>query len=316
MPLSIEQYAAYLDTRNLAWPIAPPPVPAKARAHLPRLAGIRAVLWNVYGTLIRISGGELKFELDDSLVFEIALEKTIHEFKMWNAMSRKPGQPSAYMREIYLKVLKEIQLLPSSGERYPEIASERIWESIVKKLFQKEYQFDAGFYGSLNEFAKKIAFFFHSSLQGVSAYEHAGDAIKSLAEHGLVQGLLADGQCFTYTQLGRCLKLADESFDIQSYIKQNNCWISVDHKCRKPSENLFRSALRNLAELGIESTEVLHVGSNLSRDIAPAKKLGMHTALFAGDKNSLSATVEQMKDPHYRPDVLLTELHGIAQVIG
>ena len=38
----------------------------------------------------------------------------------------------------------------------------------------------------------------------------------------------------------------------------------------------------------------------------PAKRLGMKTALFAGDKASLQATPEQFKEPASRPDVLLT----------
>ena len=62
--------------------------------------------------------------------------------------------------------------------------------------------------------------------------------------------------------------------------------------------------------------EVLHVGSNLERDIAPAKKHGMRTALFAGDKGSLVAEPEQLKDPQYRPDVMLTELTQIGEVVS
>ena len=42
----------------------------------------------------------------------------------------------------------------------------------------------------------------------------------------------------------------------------------------------------------------------------------MKTGLFAGDKASLQATSEQMRDPTTRPDVLLTELTQIADVIG
>ena len=61
MPLTLEQYATWLDTRDLPWP-APPDVEApKARPHLKRLP-VRAVTWNVYGTLLAISQGELLFE--------------------------------------------------------------------------------------------------------------------------------------------------------------------------------------------------------------------------------------------------------------
>ena len=123
MPLTLDQYASHLDTRDLPWPMAPEPAPPKARPHLTPLPGIRAVLWNVYGTLLSISEGELKFEVENDFLMQVALEKTIHEFKMWNSMSRKPGQPSAYMREVYQKVLNELRLTP--GEKHPEIQAER-----------------------------------------------------------------------------------------------------------------------------------------------------------------------------------------------
>jgi FMN phosphatase YigB (HAD superfamily) len=59
----------------------------------------------------------------------------------------------------------------------------------------------------------------------------------------------------------------------------------------------------------------LHIGSRIIEDIAPAKKLGMRTALFAGDKESLQATPEQLKDAATRPDLLLTDLSQLADVI-
>jgi hypothetical protein len=48
----------------------------------------------------------------------------------------------------------------------------------------------------------------------------------------------------------------------------------------------------------------------------PARRLGMRTALFAGDKGSLQATTEQLREHPSRPDVLLTQLTQIADVIG
>lgn len=315
MPLSLDQYASHLDTRDLPWPIAPEPVLPRARPHLTRLPGIRAVLWNVYGTLLCISEGELKFELDNDFIMEVALEKTIHEFKMWNSMSRKPGQPSAYMREIYQKGLNDMRLAPSPGERFPEIRSEILWQKIVDKLFQKEYKFDAGFYGSLNEYAKKIAYFFHASLQGTACYPGASEALRTVADKGLAQGLLADGQCFTIVQLLRGLQRQEDGFELNAVIPSSNRWISCEHGCRKPSETFFRIAVNAFRGQGIDPHETLLVGSSLARDIAPAKRVGMRTALFAGDRTSLAATPDQLKDPQNRPDVLLTELSQIGEIV-
>src|SRR5439155_23397270 len=85
---------------------------------------------------------------------------------------------------------------------------------------------------------------------------------------------------------------------------------------RKPSERLFRQALSALSERGIEAGEVLHVGSRLPQDVAPARKFGMKTGLFAGDKTSLQASAAELKDAATRLDVMLTELSQIADLVG
>lgn len=315
MPLSLEQYASYLDTRGLPWPAPPQPDPPRVKASIRPLEGVRAVLWTVYGTLVAIPEGELKFEVSNELVMNVALDKTIHEFKMWGSMSRKPGQPAEYMREIYKKALAEQRLAPAP-DKYPEIRSETVWEGIIKKLFQKEYQFDAGFYGSLPDYAKKVAYFFHASLQGTGCYENAAAALTGLAERGITQGLLSDGQVFTPVQLARGLARQDAALRLDDVIAPAQRVLSYQHRARKPSDLLFESAVEAMGARGIDPAEILHIGSSVTRDIAPAKKWGMRTALFAGDRTSLAATPDQLKDPQYRPDALLTDLGQVAELVG
>src|SRR5437870_12034944 len=197
MALTLEQYATYLDTRGLPWPAPPEVERPKAKAYLVRLPEVRAVTWNIYGTLLAISGGELYFQHPVKFVMDVALDKTIQEFKMWGSMSRKPGQPADYLAQIYRQLLAEQKTVPGGGEKHPEVLSDRLWEGFVKKLLQKDYTFDAGFYGSLNEFSRKVAYFFHACLQGAACYPGAAQALAHVKKSGLVQGLLADGQCFT-----------------------------------------------------------------------------------------------------------------------
>ena len=315
MPLSLDQYATYLDGRGLPWPAAPKADLPKVRAHLPRLEGIRGVLWTVYGTLLSISEGDLKFEVDNDLMMNVALDKTIHEFKMWASMSRKPGQPADYMREIYKRAFDD-QRLTSSDEKTPEIAGEKIWEGIIKKLFQKEYKFDAGFFGALNEYSRKVSYFFHASLQGTGCYDNAAEAVAFLGASGIAQGLLADGQCFTATQLARALLAQDASIQFDMLVPLASRVISFEHKARKPSDTLFQAAVEAMGARGVEPGEILHIGSSLTRDIGPAKSWGMKTALFAGDRASLSATTEQLKDAKFRPDALLTDLGQVAELLA
>jgi hypothetical protein len=316
MAMTLEQYADYLDTRDLPWPAAPAPQHPKAKPHVIPLPEVRLVTWNIYGTLLTISGGDLVFVHPQKFIMDVALEKTVQEFKMWGSMSRKPGQPSEYMGQIYNNVLAEQRMAPSPGEKHPELQADKVWDAILKKLLQKDYKFDAGFFGSLNEYCKKIAYFFHASLQGTACQEGAVRAVEHVHGCGLAQGLIADAQCFTLVQLERGLKQQGARTTFRDLSSADSWALSFEQKARKPSERLFRHLLTAASQKGIQPREILHVGARVVQDIAPAKKLGMRTALYAGDKESLQATADQLKDAAIRPDVLLTDLTQIRDVVS
>lgn len=313
--MSLEQYAEYLDTRELIWPAPPKPKPPKAKPKLAVMPHVRVVTWNLYGTLLNIFDGQLLFEHPQKFVMDIALDKTVQEFKMWGSMSRKPGQPSEYMGEIYRRVLTELRMVPSPTEKYPEVQSERIWEEVVKKLQKKDYKYDVGFFGSVTELSRKIAYFFHASLQGTGCYDGAAQALEAVKQAGRKQGLIADAQSFSFVQLKRGLA-KQNSGDIDLLIDRDLRAFSCDVGGKKPSERLFKQMLTQLASQGIAPAQVLHVGSRLLLDLAPAKKLSMRTALFAGDKGSVDATPEQLKNPATRPDAMLTALPQIVELLS
>ena len=235
MPLTLEEYVERLDSRtDLPWPAAPKVSRPKAKPSIHRLP-VKCVFWTVYGTLVAIPESELQFEHPQDFVMDAALDKVVKEFKMWNSMSRKPGAPSMYLKELYRKALTVLRMSGSGGEKYPEVQVERVWDDIVKKLQQKEYAFDAGTYGSLDGFVKKIAYFFHASIQGAGPYHGAADALRMTAERGIAQGLLGNGQCFTPAQLTRCLRQPGPELRLDATIPSTLRVISSDKKARKPS---------------------------------------------------------------------------------
>lgn len=315
MALTLEQYATeYLPARGLPWPAAPKIDPPKARPHLETL-DIKVVLWTTYGTLLAIPHGEVRFEHDQQFVTDIALRKTLDEFKMWQSMSRKPGAPEEYLRELYKKA-HTFLAMTGSKDKYPEVQAEAVWDDIVRKLQMKEYKFDTGLYGSMSEYVKKIAYFYHASIQGVGAYPNAAATVTHLGERGCTSGLLTDGQCFTPAQIHKAFRDQEPGFDVSTAFPLNLRTISAELKAKKPGETIFKAALASLAVRKIAPHNTLVVGSNLARDIAPAKKFGLKTALYAGDKNSLSASTELLKDPAHRPDVMLTDLAQVLEVLG
>jgi FMN phosphatase YigB (HAD superfamily) len=315
MALSLRQYADFLNDRDLAWPAPPEIQRPKAKPHLVPLPHIKAITWSVYGTLLAIQGGEICFEHPSEFMMDTALDKTIQEFKMWPAMSRKPGQPSDQLRQVYANLLLEQKMQPTGGERHPEVLSERLWAAFIKRLMQNDYVFDSGFYGALNEFSRKIAYFFHASIQGTRAYPQAASTLMAVINRGFVQGLLTNSQCFTLVQLERALEEQNPAARLDDLMDAEIRALSNEARSRKPSERLFRHGIQALAKRGISPEETIHVGSRVSLDVVPARRLGMKTALFIGDAETLKAAKEELKSSNQRPDVMLTELEQLLEVL-
>lgn len=316
MPLTLLEYADWLDERELLWPAPPEPEPVKATPFLDELPEVRAVTWGVYGTLLRIADGRLLPIVPENLRMEVALEKTIHEFHMWHSMSRKPGAPWEYMLQ-QLNRLVEDQRLAGTGQlgEAPEVDVSHVWRKLIERLMQKDYTWEAEKFGDLDEFSEKVAYFFNRCLQGVAASRRARLALRHVRRAGLRQGIVGDGQAFTTTQLVRSLRKPGEKLTLARFVSTGCVSLSFQYGVRQPAETLFKACLARLARHGISPPEVLHVAPRLAEELGPAKKLGMKTALYAGDKSSVQATAAEIKSPALRPDRILTDLGQIRQIV-
>jgi histidinol phosphatase-like enzyme len=311
------EYADWLTERQLRWPAPPKLEPAKATPYLKPLTAIKGVSWNVYGTLLRIADGNLLFQHPQAIRMEVALDKTIHEFNMWNSMTRKPGKPWEYMLQKYVHALEE-QQMASSGRKgeIVEVNSANLWLKLIGMLDKKDYQYDTSIYGDMDELAEKVAYFFHSALQGVEAAVNAHAALTVVASNGLRQALLADAQPFTVTQLTKALREQGPVASPDSLFQPHLHTFSYVEGVRKPARSLFLRAMDRFNKLGLEPENILYISSRVREDLAIAKSLGMRTALYAAETLGLSASSEEMKDAALRPDRLITDLAQVRDLIG
>lgn len=317
MGLSLSSYIEELQQRpDLIWPQPPAIVPLKVTPAVQPLPGIKAVTWSVYGTLLAIDQGLLVHSHPQPIRMQIALEKTIKEFNMWYSMTRKQGQPWEGLLIQYNRIREELGMR-SSGQKgdFTEVNSLVIWKKIIERLQQKEYTYDVGKYGEVEDLAAKIAYFFHASLQGVQAHEAARETLLQLTLAGIRQGLLADGQAFTLPQLTHCLQHQGRFASLSELLSAEILTLSYQLHLRKPSPTLYKTAVQSFKKLGIQPREVLHVSHRLKDDLGAAKKCGFRTALFAADKNSCRFTGSDVRDPEFKPDRLISNLAQVREII-
>ncbi|APZ95427.1 HAD family hydrolase [Fuerstiella marisgermanici] len=317
MSLSLSEYADSLDQRDLIWPKVPAPKPVNAKPAIDPLPGVKAVLWDVYGTLLRTPDCGFTLFPEQEVRLQVALEKTIHEFNMWISMYRKPGPPWQSMINQYRDYAERLAMVGTKHRGdITDVNLVHIWQAVVDRLFDKEYTYDEGELGDVEDLSEKIAFFFHRCLQAIEARPGLSDALTQLHEAGIKQGVLADGQPFTMVQLARSLAEEGSPPPLFRLFPSAHNLLSYQMGIRKPSPSLYKQAAGQLAAHGIEPSEILHVSCRLKTDLAPAKAAGMKTALLAAEKTGLEATANMIKDPQTRPDRLLTDVTQITSVIG
>ena len=316
MSKTLLEYADLLDERHLRWPAPPRLEPVKATPSIKPLNGIRAVTWSLYGTLLRITDGELLFRHPQTIRMEVAIEKTIQEFNMWNSMTRRPGKPADLLMPKYLNALEDLRLTANNRKGdIAEVDSAQLWKRMLELLDKKEYRYDESLYGDMNELSQKVAYFFHSSLQGIEAAKGALSTLMAISDGGLRQAALADAQCFSLVQLIRVLRSQGSVPDINGLLPSSLNTLSYEWGIRKPSVSLYAQAILRFKEIGIEPEQIAHVGTSFQNDLAIAKTCGLKTIIYAGDKVSLQATVDDLRNPETRPDRLITELSQLRDIL-
>lgn len=317
MAWTLDEYIEHLDSRSdLLWPRPPPLQRPKATPFLKPLPDVRAVLWDVYGVLLRITDGRLVVYHPQKLRMEVALEKTIKEFKMWYSMVRKPGAPWEYMLQQYKDLYDSYSMAPTPTKGdVPHVASERIWQRLIERLMQKDYSWDEATLGTLQELSQKVAYFFQCMLQGVEAAADVLPVLVKLQRAGFVQGLLSDSQFFTPLQLLRQFRQRGTLPSLDAIWQPQLTVLSHQVGLGKPSPTLFKTAVERLKESGFAPREAAYVSCRVRGDLAVARQFGLRTILFAGDKSSLQATPSDVRDPQSRPDRLITDFVQLLHVL-
>ena len=318
MAKSLSEYIDSLDERtNLIFPKAPRPRPIQATPAIKPLAGTRLVLWSVYGTLLSIDSGRLLHQHPQELRMQIALQKTIEEFKMWFSMSRKPGQPWEYMLKQYTGLAEELRLAATRHKGdVRETNSVELWAKLIERLQRNEYSWDESDYGGLESFAVKVAYFFHAMLQGTELFEGCAETLARLSQVGIRQGLLDDGQEFTIAHLVSRLRKQGGEGNLASLFSPDLSALSYQREVRKPSPSLYASVVSRCEAAGIEPGEVLYLTNRLTDDLGVAKKVGFRTGLMVVDEACTELSSTDLRNPEYKPDRLLTDLRQVIDIVG
>ncbi len=265
---------------------------------LPRLEGIRALVFDIYGTLLISASGDIGLggDRNETQAFAAALEST--GLKPMSSEQIEQGPP--LLKEVIQEQHREQR---AKGVEYPEVDIVAVWNQVLERL---ELNLNA-------EALQRLAVEYECRVNPVWPMPGLAQLLSGLGETDMRMGIVSNAQFCTPLMIQALLgKHPDELGFTPEY-----CVWSYRLLEAKPSTRLYEQCLRALAEReGIAPREVLYVGNDQLKDIWPASTSGCRTALFAGDARSLRLRENDERCNGVTPDAVLTELSQLGELLA
>jgi len=277
------------------------PIPTGQPSVLGRLEGVRAVLFDLYGTLFISGTGEVgtsrESACDESL--SGALEA------MGIPLLRRVDGAVQF---VFDAIEGSHAASRRAGIEYPEVDIVAVWRQVVTELAGRGVLEGRDWQWAELE---RLAVEYEARANPVWPMPGLEACLRSLSEGGLLLGVVSNGQFYTRELFPALLGGPAESWgfdrDLQYY--------SYRHGLAKPGLDLYRMAAESLARRGVEPADVLYVGNDMLNDVRPAFQVGFRTALFAGDRRSLRLREGDPQLDGVKPDLVLTHLAELGECI-
>ena len=284
-------------------PLVPKPAPLphewERLCYVKPPPGIKAVLFDVYGTLFCSAAGDISIAAKDTGAKNDALENLAGQYGL------SGGQMRSYFKEQVAAIHRSME-----HTSWPEVKVDEIWADF---LSQREVSAH-GVSAQRKLLSIKNQRFFMQSRELALAYELAVNpvypmngalqAITSLREAGIVLGIVSNAQFFTPLLFEALLGALPENLGFDPGLL---IW-SFEHGEAKPSPLLFKKASAQLETRGIKAAECAFVGNDMLSDIYGATSAGFKGILFAGDGRSLRLREDDERTANLRPSLVIRSL--------
>jgi putative hydrolase of the HAD superfamily len=273
---------------SLTRPLEPQPTDTAPRAA--PIPGIRAVLFDVYGTLVISGCGDIGVAAvsHSRSPFVDAWAATGLDTNRLPRGFDGPAKLTAQIRADHARSR-------AAGIEHPEVDILAVWRALLSEL---------GLEPDVPTL-RLLAVEYEMRTNPVWPMPGLADLIATLAERGVVLGVVSNAQFYTPLMLEAFL---GRPMDAVGFDPRCCAW-SYRQRVAKPATDVYRPALAGLHDYhGIAPEAVLYIGNDMRNDIRPARALGCRTALFAGDGRSLRLRHDDPGMRSISPDRVVTAL--------
>ncbi len=267
------------------------PIAAGAVPRWPVFPGIRAVVFDIYGTIIISAAGDISLA-GGGAPPEAAMEQVVEALG-------GTGDPREMVIRYEELIRQSRERRRESGVEFPEVEIREIWRSLLAGL-----DLDPGR-------AEEMAVLYECRVNPVWPMEGMPECLEPLRRRGMVLGIVSNAQFYTRLLFPALTgaTLEEHGFDPRAMV------FSYEEGEGKPSRYLYRKLARNLEAMGIAAQETLYIGNDRLKDIWPAAREGLRTVFFAGDRRSLRWREDDERLAGVEPDAVITHLDQLPRLL-
>ena len=295
--------------------------PIKIPAMSEKLFGIRAVIFDVYGTLIKYWREDFSDPQRRAEATLVAFAETSELFGFTPFLEKmNPANDAATtLREFYngLIALQHEKAI-DKGKTFPEVKIEEVWGIIVSMLERHGYKIPESVWDFVFEdrrdASRCMAYFYNFHTLGRGLYEGVVPALEALRRAGIKTGIVSNAQF--YTPIDLTLFFRDQTNDsLDDHLElfdRDMIVYSYEEGVAKPNVQLFGRLYDALYEHEILPSQTVFVGNDLIADVKGAAEAGMRTALFVGDADS---TFLHDAEGSIIPDMIFTKWEQLPDLV-
>lgn len=290
----------HLDLLSLIRALSPPltPISSSIAPEIKPLENIRAVVFDIYGTLLISASGDIGIHQDKLPTQALTESMTALHFQGDLSAAGKRGAEllTSFIQQEHAQAKQQ-------NVAHPEVEIREIWKTVFSQLTKENLIAHTPDEKAI----ETLAIEYECKINPTWPMPNAKETLEQLRQRGLLLGIVSNAQFYT--------PLVFEALFNQSLpaLGFGPCVFSYEHKKAKPDTELYRIFQRHCEKL--DPQQILYVGNDMLNDIWAASQAGFRTAIFAGDQRSLRLRADDPRCQNLRTDVILTNLNQLLEIL-
>lgn len=268
---------------------------------------IKAVIFDIYGTLLISSSGDIDQAILNKDNMRMAMEAG--RFDLSNC---KEELCNFLLEQLQYQIKKQHKELQSKGFPFPDVDIFEVWRGMFEAAQNNGLLKLSG-----NESLADTIMVFELLSNRVYPMPGMKEVLLEIKKMGLPMGIVSNAQFYTPIIMNYFLT---GEFTSEQHIELFNEDLSVysyKELRAKPDTALFDKLIPVLDnKYNIKPSETIFVGNDMLKDVYTATKAGLRTVLFAGDQRSLRLRENDERVKGMFPDFIINDLQQLTKIIG